>query len=271
MRIPHPSLTSPHGFTLLEMLTAVTITVIIVLLLTTAFNSASQGWLRSENMTETAMAARIGLDYMARDIAAAVISPSYNFYGTSAHLAFAKADSIAYYAVPADISYGRTDIYEKMYIREGSRPYAITLRTSQSALGGRLQPTWDMQTYAVITRADSWPSSYRESSMLLTNVTFVRFTYYTNSPAAPTPFFTNYWNSASNSVPNCFGTGATLPNPQPYMINRLPWGVLVELEIIDDRAARRLLPGMSATASNQVIRQAARTYSMFVQIPASRQ
>jgi|GEM_PF-1451604 len=68
-----------EGFTLLELLTALTITIMLVGMLFAAFNQASRAWTSAESQTETFQTGRAILDLMARDLAQACPNASANF------------------------------------------------------------------------------------------------------------------------------------------------------------------------------------------------
>ena len=57
----------PEGFTLLELMTALAITSMLVVMLFAAFNQASKAWTTAENRVETFTQARAALDFMAKE------------------------------------------------------------------------------------------------------------------------------------------------------------------------------------------------------------
>jgi prepilin-type N-terminal cleavage/methylation domain-containing protein len=67
------------GFTLLELMTALTITSMLVVMLFAAFDQASRAWTAAENRTETFQVGRAILDLMARDLAQACPNAPTNF------------------------------------------------------------------------------------------------------------------------------------------------------------------------------------------------
>ncbi len=72
-RLLAPSSRYAEGFTLLEMLAAISIVAILSAILFGAFNQASKAWLLTENRVETFVQARAALDLFARDISQAVL------------------------------------------------------------------------------------------------------------------------------------------------------------------------------------------------------
>ena len=70
--------TSKYGFSLLELLAAVSIMTVLVSMLYTMFNTSTKVWEKTESKTEMLQNARILLDRVSNDLSTATVNPEKN-------------------------------------------------------------------------------------------------------------------------------------------------------------------------------------------------
>ena len=222
------------GFTLLELLAAMTITIMLVLALVSTFNIASNTWLKSENQTETAYGGRLSLEYMARRLAEAEISPSYTFLGTSNNVAFVTTSGSASICDNENWFTG-VNYSSNHTVRAASSqsfswwcPAGIYWWKAHDMF--QTTATWPDAGpsvypggYTVLSRDVNWPATTQRMNQwgggngcLAYNVWSLRFQYFTNSPSSAAAVYTDFWNSdtnqsSQNDIANCFGDGSSLP------------------------------------------------------------
>ncbi len=275
----------PEGFTLLELMTALAITSMLVVMLFAAFNQASRAWTTAENRVETFTQARAALDFMAKELSQAIVTPNITFLADTNNLAF---------VAPLNEGTNAVDLMEVVYrlSRKSDFPTALpdpggifvddpnvwpkklVRRTAHfAAPAGAVPPGegWDYgQGKACLVNKPwdfytnpNWPetSAYLRTAVIAENIVSLRFDFYDSTFSPYT-----YWNSTinpgwANELSPSVSGGATAMN------NRAPAGVQITIGIIDSKAAARLQPGMSATASNNIINQSMRAFSTLVAIP----
>ena len=220
------------GFTILELLAAMTILSMLVVMLVATFNQASRSWLQAENRVETYGQARAALDFITKELTQTVTTTNSSFMGDTNNLAFV-----------ATVNTGTNmDLVGVFYQLAGSAPiFALT----RSSVQYSASPNW----YA---NPSSWPASAVSTvNTLAENV--VSFTLsYTDSSGNPT--VPTYWNSTGSA-----GWPSTSAG-QALMIARPPAGVQITIGIIDSRSTNRVKAGASALPVTQ-------TFSTYVSIP----
>lgn len=281
---------SRAGFTMLEMLAAMTITVILVLLLTSAFNQTSRSWLQSENRIETATQARVALQYMTTILGQAIVSPVYDFIGQS--------NIVAFVAVTGGETWSQCDLEENVFALKTDTNTLSSLRVYNQSFRTLAQVTnmvaaytdWDVQgkgappsgRQSASTVGGGWPctvSTADQYTLLMRNVLSLQFQYFYTNTVTGSSGSTNMWNSAVNTITppwsgvnvrECSSGEPAFKNMAPgpaYQLAKIPYGVLITLTAVDQRAAARLA-GLTAgsAAYNNITNQSARTYSAFALI-----
>ena len=79
------------GFTILELLAAMTILSMLVVMLVATFSQASRSWLQAENRVETYGQARAALDFMTKELTQTVTTTNSSFLGSANGMAFVAA------------------------------------------------------------------------------------------------------------------------------------------------------------------------------------
>ena len=241
------------GFTLLELLASMAILALIAAILFAAFDQASRGWQRAENRVETFTQARAALDLMAKDISQAIATTNISFLGSKTNVAFV-----------APVSTDTNDIVDLLEV--------VYLINNGGYLERRISAFRDGPAYwdFYSPPAQGWPDTTSVTTTVADNIVSLRFDYLGTNGVFVSAFspLSPWWNSTTlastwSSIP---AATAYIPGPE-VMTNRTPAGVQITLRAIDTSAARRLQPGMTATASNNIIQQAAQTFTTFVAIP----
>ena len=220
------------GFTILELLAAMTILSMLVVMLVATFNQASRSWLQAENRVETYGQARATLDFISKELTQAVTTPNSSFLGSTNAMAFVATVN----------GTNNVDVTGVFYQLTGTAPiFALT----RSVVLYSASPNW----YA---NPPSWPATAVSTvNTLAENV--VSFTLsYTDSSGNPT--VPTYWNSTGSA-----GWPSTSAG-QALMIARPPAGVQITIGIIDSRSTNRVKAGASALPVTQ-------TFSTYVSIP----
>jgi len=276
--------TASSGFTLLEMLAAVTITMILVLILSSVFNQTSRAWTRSGNQMETYANARVAIDCISRDVASSVVNGVYDFLGDSNNVAFVAADGTAFLQM---------NLSEVLYTYDPIDQTLSRWNTSFRSLGvpdpndvllanGYVQQPfcplnpyreWNVQECKgwTATKAPDWAATMKSGGVLMDKVLLFRLEYFTNAPNAEESYPTNYWNSTASGISGWRGPGEDLPPSQSYMNDaggaHAPAGIRITLRTIDDRSYERLTNNITdeATQSN-LVNTAAREFVAFATI-----
>jgi prepilin-type N-terminal cleavage/methylation domain-containing protein len=257
-----PSKNSEGGFTLLELLAAITILALMAAMLFSAFNQASRAWLEAENRVETFTEARAALDLMSRELSQAIGTSNISFLGSSTNVAFIAPISTS----PLDF----VDLEEVVYQRNSN---SLVRQVTPFSAGA----TWDFYTP---TKAQTWPEDSTSSiATVADNIVFFDLSYvYTNGVSE------TFWNSTAlsgsawSAIPNSSSANA-FPGAQGAMTNRPPAGVQITIGAIDKRAMARLqaiAPNGTNTAPQtvgaytNVVIQATKYFTTFVPIPNGR-
>ncbi|HXI83511.1 MAG TPA: prepilin-type N-terminal cleavage/methylation domain-containing protein, partial [Verrucomicrobiae bacterium] len=240
---------SQRGFTLLELLTSMTLLLVMVGFLAVAFNSASVAWKQGEKDVDRYQQARATVDLMARDLSQAVVSPKIQFYGITNGLAF---------MAPVSDNPNVADLAEVAYVLgpETAPPFTLKRRFTTAA-----SSQWD-----IYTQPTTWPSTADNVSVVSDAVINFTVTYY---DAKNTQFVS--WNSTS--VPGwteAYGLGFTAPAAASptTMLSLPPAYVNVHLEVVDSKTAR-VLRNMAANpiASANLMTNSVRAFDVYLRIP----
>jgi len=287
-----PRNTQP-GFTLLELLASMAVLSVMIVMLFAAFSQASRAWLQGESRVETFSEARAALDFMARELSQAIVTPNITFLGDTGDVAF---------VAPANTGTNAVDLAEVVYrlsvvpstsgpIDPGrfftnavnAWPKRLVRRTSH--FGAPMGEGWDYGQHVLCTAQPwdfygvspnpNWPetSAFGRTAVLADNVISLSFTFIdTNSLSVP------YWNSNAALPPVSWqhelfipiGPGTVGPESPTVsvMTNRAPAAVQITIGLIDSKAAVRLqgLGTLSAAFIN-ITNQATRYFSTVVAIP----
>ena len=133
------------GFTIIELLVAMSVLVIIVLIVTMIFQRASAVWDTGMNKAELDMTGRGVADYVAQDISSALDLPSFSASGANAHFDCLGEASRSNGAITkVDYSYGggkleRISAGNTTVLVEGLKDFAFS-----SPPGGNLPPYVDV-------------------------------------------------------------------------------------------------------------------------------
>ena len=203
-----PALRDEGGFTLLELMTALAITSMIVVMLFAAFNQASRAWTTAENRVETFTDARAVLDLMARELSQAVATPNITFHGDNQAVYFVAPvnSNPANHADLCEVGYEYRTVtpYEWKIVRHLTEPTTLNI-----ASGG----FWDFYNNA------TWWQTFdpnAEASLATNSILNIQFTYL-----------------------NANGTPITIPFGG-LTANTLPAAIVISLDAIDSRTATRL-------------------------------
>ena len=154
------------GFTLLELMTALTITSLLVVMLFAAFDQASKAWTTAENRVETFQTGRAILDLMTRDLAQTCPNAPTNFiagvFGGLTTNSFTTA---------VGANGATSDLCDVSYVFD---PATHSLTRS----------TWPWNSVSLLW---STPTDLADTGTVLN----CSFTYYTNLSLTST-YFTNY-------------------------------------------------------------------------------
>src|SRR5579871_6572816 len=114
------SASSRGGFTLLELLTSMTILLIMVGFLAVTFNAASTAWQQGEKDVDRYAQARATIDLIARDLRQAIVTTNLPFYASTNCLAF---------VAPINDDRNSADLAEIVYIaQQAPAPYTLYRR-----------------------------------------------------------------------------------------------------------------------------------------------
>jgi prepilin-type N-terminal cleavage/methylation domain-containing protein len=243
------------GFTLIELLTSIAILLILVGMLTAAFNTASNTWRAAEKDVERFQDARAALDLIARDLQQVIVNSNIPFFASATNMAFVATVNDD----PAAV-----DLAEVVYwLDTNNFPYTLTRRFTKST-----SPQWDFYQDPL-----NWPVT-ADSTIVVCSSNVVSFSlvcYYTNgTPVSSTPAG-SFWNSLPK--PNVWGEPPgkyVVPSAglNEMMTNMPPAFVDVHLAVVDSKTAKLLksLAGTPAALAN-LTNQATRTFAVFVKIP----
>jgi prepilin-type N-terminal cleavage/methylation domain-containing protein len=242
-----------RGFTLLELLTSMTLLLIMVGFLAVAFNAASTAWQQGEHDVDRFQQARATLDLMQRDLSQAFVSPTVQFYATANGLAF---------VAPVNDDPNAADLAEVVYRLERSQaPFRLTRRFTTSA-----NSQWD-----VYSKPSDWPRTAQTTSTVCDAVINFSVTCFYTNGLFPTP--TSYWNSTP--TPGVWHEPPLLLIPlitkagDGMMTDMPPAFINVHLEVVDFRTAALLrAPGMFGTpAYANLTNRATRAFDAYIKIP----
>lgn len=266
------AISSAVGFTLIELLVSMVILILLVGLLSAAFNSASKAWLQQERTVDQFQAARTALDLMGRDLSQAYVSWSVPFYANINSLAFVATVNDDPKAVDlAEVVYRLN--WDDTTLPAAERnipPMKLYRRFTKSidSLGNLNTLKWDFYTDLI-----TWPVSVDQSNVVCDGVvSFSLRCYYTNSFAVGATPILSYWNSTPTPSlwvePGVAG-GTIVPLAGDGMMTNMPPAYIdVQLSVVDAKATVQLAAlRLNPQAWTNLMQQASRTYQMFVKIP----
>lgn len=242
------------GFTLVELLVSMVILLVLVGLLTVAFNSASKSWQQGERQVEQFQQARATLDLIASDLHQVMVTGNIQFYGNT--------NSLAFVAVNNDDT-NSADLAEIVYQKSKQEPFKLWRRFTGSNLpnqpSGNPSPNWDFYTNPF-----EWPVSKDTSNLVCDGVVGLVFNYYDTNNTAHLS-----WNTTNVTA---WMTGGEIPGgipagpPSGVMYGRPPEYIDIELDVVDNKTAA-ILPTLSGPALDNLTNTAKRTFHIFVKIP----
>jgi type II secretory pathway pseudopilin PulG len=243
------------AFTLIELMTAIVILIMLVGMLVVTFNSASTAWRAGERDVERFQDARAIFDLIARDLQQAYVSPNIQFYASD------DKHSMAFGAVVSD-NPNAVDLAEVVYWlnldETTTPPFKLYRRFTPSSAN-----QWDFYSHPL-----DWPNTAANINLVCDNIINFSVTCYkTNSPPNDK---VGYWNStATASVWDDPTLGIrVLQKGDGDMTNVPPAYVDVVLSVVDSRTAALLRqPSMTTAAASNVIKQATRTFEVFIKVP----
>lgn len=219
------------GFTLLELLAAVTILAILSTLLFNAFNQASRAWTTAERNVGSTQQARAALEMIARELSQVV-------YATNAvkrPVPYGRINSIGFVAAPVDqrTNQPQPDViitYQTVQVSNGL--FALCRSVSTNGYQGET-----LQQLLL-------PADPARDTIADHVVSFV----ISNLPGTAQPPEENW-------------------RPTPYYNpNRTPLAISFHLTVIDERSAAQLARGGNA-ARPEILRAASRTHHLTVFLP----
>ena len=244
------------GFTLLELLTDISILAVMVVMLFAAFSQASRAWLVAENRVETFTQARSALDLLTRELSQAITTSNISFLGSTTNVAFVAPISTS----AADL----VDLEEVVYQWTGTN--LVRHATSFSA-----GAAWDFYF-----NPQTWPTTASAPFPVADNVVSLDLRY-----VYPNGAHERFWNSTAlagfawSGIPPSSAAGAFV-GATGAMTNRAPAGVEITLGTIDTHAMTRLhaiapfgTNGFPATVNGytNALKQSTRYFTTFVPIP----
>jgi type II secretory pathway pseudopilin PulG len=243
------------AFTLIELMVAVVILVMLVGMLIVAFNSASTAWRAGERDVERFQDARSILDLIGRDLQQVYVSSNIPFYASDDKHAIAFGAAVSDNPNAADLA----EVVYWLNLDETTKPPYKLYR--------RFTPSTDSQ-WNFYAKPLDWPNTATYTNLVCDNIVdFAVTCYKTNSPPNDKAAF---WNSTATAFVwddkklgirvNAAGDGDMTNMPPAY--------VDVFLGVVDSRTASLLRqPTMTPAASSNVIKQAKRTFEVFIRIP----
>jgi prepilin-type N-terminal cleavage/methylation domain-containing protein len=219
-----------NGFTLVELLLAMTITALIVVFMMRTFSGATATWRQSEERTDTFREARAAMEMMARDLgktATAFKSPMLVLDFTPGSIATDKTANQEVYAIASIPNAGKTDLCTVgYYCRWDDKHYCYILK--RFFLDG--DTTFNNFKYGAAT-----PILF--DSMYKSFGTYSGSTYKNSSAEEDVASYV--WDMRFN----IFKDGAAVTYPQTYPSNysdTLPAWIEVSFKAIGVQAAQRL-------------------------------
>ena len=277
------------GFTLLELLAAIAILAVMTTLLFAAFGQASRSWQLTENRVQSFSQARAALDYMAKELSQAVVTPNITFLGDANDVAFVAPVNTGTNAVdlvevvyrlslpafrpgradPAGIFVDGANVWPKRLARRATHFGADTTEGWDYGGGAPcLSAPWDF--YGLPNPNPNWPetSAQNRTAVLADNIIGLSFTYI-DPNGVPSAF----WNSSpilswTRELGVPIPAGSIGPAPTPIMINRSPAAIQITIFMIDAKAAVRLKGlALGTPAYKNIVNESQKSFGMYVAIP----
>jgi type II secretory pathway pseudopilin PulG len=221
------------AFSLIELLSAMSVLVVLIALLAAAFNQTKIAWMNSENRMATYQQARSILDFMSTELMQAVAATNILFHG--------QPDAVFFVAPVGGDTNDVSELCEVGYVfAPGAAPdylWQVSRRftpPSTANLTGS-PPLWNIHDPEWWDGAGGFAS---ERILLSNSVLNLSFGYTVNGA-----FTTSH-------------TGATLPE-----------AVQITIQVVDERAARRLrLMSGDSAAFERLTNESARVFSTYVHL-----
>lgn len=233
------------GFTVLELLVATALLSVIVTLLFSIFDRASNAWIKSEATVDRQRSARTTLELISRDMSQAFITTT-----ATGRVIFAGGSNWVYFAAPVAPGGDMvSDLGEYAYVHDPA-PTANTITRYYSAPTptNSISFKWNPNgRFDSVVPASSAATNLAASSLLAEGAVGFRFQYY---------------DAAGNESPSgAWNTSASGPLAQQ---NTLPALVEVTMLAVDSRTASHL-PAVNPARAN-AINQYGRTNSAVIRL-----
>lgn len=254
------------AFTLLELLTSITILCILVILLVQAFQGSSDAAIRNQNKIEVNQAVRAVLDQIARD------AERIQFQGNSVNI-YSDSGTSAVAGLPASTLYILTDLPSPE-----PNPYGsfvnVGYRIAQTNVAGRLKfvlqrgddpavdavscsnTWWDFSVCPFNANTNTTDAGYNPEywKLLSENIVGIQFDFFTNAVAAGggADMFTPTWTSTD------------IPNTLPYCVKATIYSVNSDTY----NKALNIDPTLTGAGTNLIL-ASVRTNSVRVYLPCS--
>lgn len=254
------------SFTLIELLTAIAILGIIMAVLFSSFQSASDATVRNENRIEVNQVVRAVLDLMARDLERTIASTSWItlYQPPGGYLAG---------SIPTNTLYCLTDLGSGEQNCPGNEGVNIGYRIAQAQVGGLNKWVLQRGDDSLVSPGD-YPNNW-----------WTTFNSYPNPPPESYEkcFNTNYWKLLSENVIGVeftFFTNAAAPYLDydfttvwtPSAAGPLPHSIGISLYAIDTDAYNKALradPSLASAVSRTILTNNVRVYYTRVFLPRS--
>ena len=294
------------GFTLLELLTALTITSMLVVMLFAAFNQASKAWTTAENRVETFTDARAALDFMAREISQTIVTNKISFLAQESTMTLGSINpvptlhfgNVAFVAPVGSGASDGMDLMEVVYrlslqsasvaitpsapnpFTNSVPPYQLVRRVTpyNSTTAAKTWLDYGKDTIITVIPANNpwdfytspatWPetSETNRTAVLAENVMSLQFTF-EDDQNPPTTYATpDYWNSTT-SIAWQNELSPVVPAGTGRMLGRAPSRVIITLTVLDSRAAVRYKATSDQDAKERIYQESQRTFTTSAYIP----
>lgn len=272
---PDGTLRRRSGFSIVEMLVAVTILIILITITLSVMDSTSSLWRRSSESIEAFQSARLGFDLMTRELSQATLNTYLDYDDPSNPTVYRRRSDLHFVCGPAGagslpgtpntgsaiffqapIAYTQNTAQLGIldgplnvcgfYIKFGTDPTLPPFASGQQRYRYRLMnllvPTEDNRVYdntGALATQFSWFNDYIDKSDFPVADNVIALVVRPEDPADPNLFPTLDYNSLDRWK----------ANPQPITANQLPPLLNVTMVAIDETSARRMENGSAPPAA----------------------